>query len=197
MPTRNEARKALNKAKLPQRDKYVYRALLDVADNKTLEIPDRFQPYRQSDRYLFGTSRRTAQRALADLRRHGWISWTRKQKVRQRGQWPNHYTLSVGRDCDCPKERQDSTSDRAPALALNNGELSASLGAAKSARQVGIPAGQSPVLPKGVRDRGEVGEGSLSVDEEWARAGRARFAGLQWNDDPGNSEGEYANRSNR
>lgn len=104
MPTRNEARKALNKAKLPARDKYVYRSLADRADNSTLEIPDRYQPYRQSDQYVFGTSRRNAQRALDHLHKHGWVSWFPKQKLRQCGRPPNHYMLHIGTDCDCPRD---------------------------------------------------------------------------------------------
>jgi hypothetical protein len=205
VPTRNEARKALNRAHLPARDKFVYRALLDVADNQTLDIPDRFQPYRQSDNYVFGISRRTVQRALADLKLHGWISWERKQKVRQRGQWPNHYVLSIGWDCDCSKERQsDAVSDPAKSAGLtpNNPVKNANLGAFISARHAHLSAGQPPVLPKGVRDRGsalkeESREDFAGMSPEVLRAtqlkNEADLAESMRHWPPG-SEGEYANR---
>lgn len=175
MPTRNEARKALNLAKIPQRDKYVFRSLAEVSDNKTLKIPDWAQPYRQSDQYVFGTSRANAQRALTHLRKHGWITWFPKQKAKQCGRPPNHYVLSIGTDCDCPtpagrepvKPQVEAQPD--PVKPQDDAPKSISYGSEFAV---------SPAeTTKGVRDRGNEEEGRTFVpvwmlprpapDESW------------------------------
>lgn len=139
---------------LEARDKYVYRVLLDRADNLsadglTLTIPDRMQPGGQSDRTLFGVSRRNVQRALTHLKLHGWVSWVLKSQGSE-GRPPCHYTLLVGSDCDCDPsvkrqvKRQDGAQlglSKAPGKAPETTEYSASV-----KRQT---AGQAPFAPKG------------------------------------------------
>jgi hypothetical protein len=143
--------------RLIARDKYVYRALLDRADNvsadgQTLRIPDNLQPAGQDDR-MFGVSRRNVQRALEHLKLHGWVTWVLKSQGSQ-GRPPCNYTLLVGSDCDCDRtvRRQDGAqqeASKAPGKAPGTRELSASV-----KRQT---AGQAGFSLKG--NEGREGEG--------------------------------------
>jgi len=148
--TRNTAGAAISAARIAARDKYVYRALLDRADNisadgTTLAIPDRMQPSGQHDTWIFGVSRRNVQRALAHLRAHGWVAWVLKPRGGE-GRPPCHYTLLIGSDCDCTPvvKRQDGAQlgpSKAPGKAPETTEFSASV-----KRQT---AGQAAFSPKG------------------------------------------------
>lgn len=164
--TRNTAGAAMSGARgLEARDKYIYRVLLDRADNfsadgTTLSIPDRMQPGGQSDLTLFGVSRRNVQRALAHLKLHGWLTSVLKSQG-SRGRPPCHYTLLVGTDCDCPDKapvkRQDDAQlgpNKAPHKAPETHEYSARI-----KRQT---AGQTPFSTKG--KEAVAGEG---VREPW------------------------------
>lgn len=131
MTTANELRKAIRGARLPARERYVFRALLDRADDKTTVIPDRYQPRGLGDGYFWGVSRRTVQRALPHLAEHGWVTWTswtgrprddkEPRTEGRRGHPKSHYAVHPGEPCNCPPkariERQDDAEtkpNRAP-----------------------------------------------------------------------------------
>jgi hypothetical protein len=157
--TRNTAGQAISRARMAARDKYVYRTLLERADNvsadgRTLSIPGRLQPAGQHD-WIFGVSRRNVQRALAHLKLHGWLTSVFRRQGGE-GHPPCHYTILVGSDCDCdpPVERQVKRQDgaqleasRAPGRAPETHELSASV-----ERQI---AGQTASSTKGSSKEGK------------------------------------------
>ena len=134
MTTANELRKAIRLAGLPAREQYVFRVLLDRAEDKTAIIPDIFQPRSLDDRYFWGLSRHTVQRALPHLCEHGWVTWvpwtarpmdetSKPRTAGRRGHPKSHYAVHPGEPCTCrPRrriQRQDdaeSGSDIAPGL---------------------------------------------------------------------------------
>lgn len=127
--TRGELRRAFRQSRIKGKERFVFYALLEHADNKTCEIPDRWQPRSLGDEYWWGISRRTVQRAIPHLWKHGWVSYapwgdrprTDPQKQprteQRRGHPRNHYRLHEGRPCDCPNRRTTDRSSDADAIA--------------------------------------------------------------------------------
>jgi hypothetical protein len=190
--TRGELRAAFLKSGIRGRDRFVYLALLDHADNKTCEIPDNFQPFGQDSEQWWGVSRRTVQRAIPHLYHHGWLSYLpwgdrpRPNPARQsrtdkrRGRPRNWYALHEGRPCDCPPKyrtvdgttgevikRQPGaqvTPDKAPEPLLNKAPEVYAIKRLTSR----VSAGQTPNRPEGFRE----GEGEGMACEREVR----RFA---------------------
>jgi hypothetical protein len=181
--TRNTAGVALSAARLEARDKYVYRALLERADNvsadgRTLTIPDRMQPYGQHDVAMFGVSRANVQRALAHLRLHGWVTWVFKPRGSE-GRPPCHYTLLVGSGCDCgPRVAHQVKPEDEAQLEASNASGKAS-GKASETPEFSLSVepktpGQDPFFPKGKEGRGsKEGNGDSTALADCAVCGTA------------------------
>ena len=156
--TRNTAGAAISAARMSGRDKYVYRTLLERADNisadgRTLTIPDRMQPYGQHDG-IFGVSRANVQRALAHLKLHGWVTWIFKPRGGE-GRPPCHYLLMVGSDCTCDpsvKPQDDAQLEASKASGKASGKASETSEFSLSVKPQ--TAGQTPFSPKGKEGRG-------------------------------------------
>lgn len=98
-------KRAIKAARLPARDRNLFRDLLETADWKTAILPNRFQPRNmEALARTAGVSPRTAQRAVDHLAMHGWITRTRNEKPGRQGR-SVVYGFEVGEPCWCRPEQ--------------------------------------------------------------------------------------------
>jgi hypothetical protein len=102
-----EIKAALKAARLPSRDRNLFRDLFEKADWGTALLPNRFQP-RNIDELarIAGVSARTAQRSLDHLVLHGWITKGPRTAPGRHGRAIT-YGFQPGEDCRCKPDRAE------------------------------------------------------------------------------------------
>jgi predicted transcriptional regulator len=105
-----ELKRAIKAARLPSRDRNLFRDLLETANWKSAVLPDRFQPRNMDElARIAGVSTRTALRSVDHLEKHGWITRTRNPKPGRQGRAIT-YGFEVGESCWCTPDRPAAAS---------------------------------------------------------------------------------------